>query len=546
MTPTPFDTSNSSVVLPDLSLVYGRLALTASKLVPMSDRIRPPFNSSGNTPNLPLSNGTNLGGSFRERVVAQYTGHAIVLDFSDWYNNGPETNGTDPFTIKASVELTATFNMPLTFNGQLSTVIDPNSTVVRCDPLGVRFKKGDIFWVRGFITVTAGQKYPLMRTTRGNTYGEGENFDPALAGPGADVTPYGSAWAANVNGTNFVRTPGPSGIYATPEVFTSSILAIGDSRVSGTGEDICYGSSAGVDQWIDHGWLNRACYLKWPHVVVGFSGTTLASWTANTGLGSFRRRSFIERMYFTHILCDLGINDINGGSSLTATQALWLAVWTDLTTHGRPVYQTTLAPFTTSTDNWTTISGQTPFAFESVRVQSNDWLRDGAPILNGVAVATGTTTTGTVRAGQIGHPLTGIVEIADLVESARDSGKWGVLPVSRIVSDSAITTGTAILTSATANFTANDVGLHVVVVGAGVAGGLLVRYITVVTNATTVTLSGNASTTVAGAVTQIGANGFTADGIHPSGNYGNNLGGHGTIASGVTPALTVILGPQTS
>lgn len=65
--------------------------------------------------------------------------------------------------------------------------------------------------------------------------------------------------------------------------------------------------------------------------------------------------------------------------------------------------------------------------------------------------------------------------------------------------DAAITTGTAVLTSAGASFAATDVGKVVVVAGAGAAGAKLVTTIAGYTSATQVTLTAGAGTTVSGA-----------------------------------------------
>jgi hypothetical protein len=67
------------------------------------------------------------------------------------------------------------------------------------------------------------------------------------------------------------------------------------------------------------------------------------------------------------------------------------------------------------------------------------------------------------------------------------------------VADGAITSGTAILTSATGAFVTADTGKAITVAGAGPAGGLLTTTILSYTSATQVTLATNASTTVSGA-----------------------------------------------
>ncbi|TCM55926.1 hypothetical protein C8J36_103293 [Rhizobium sp. PP-F2F-G48] len=53
----------------------------------------------------------------------------------------------------------------------------------------------------------------------------------------------------------------------------------------------------------------------------------------------------------------------------------------------------------------------------------NGWLRDSAPINTGAAVATGSNVAETVRAGQAGHPLSGVFDVAAQLESKSDPTK---------------------------------------------------------------------------------------------------------------------------
>jgi lysophospholipase L1-like esterase len=92
---------------------------------------------------------------------------------------------------------------------------------------------------------------------------------------------------------------------------------------------------------------------------------------------------------------------------------------------------------------------------------------------------------------------------------------WAVDPAGRTVTDAAMTTGTAVLTSASAGFTAADANRYVVVVGAGASGADLYARINAYTNPTTVALATNAGTTVSGATARIGY-ALTVDGTHPT------------------------------
>jgi hypothetical protein len=108
-----------------------------------------------------------------------------------------------------------------------------------------------------------------------------------------------------------------------------------------------------------------------------------------------------------------------------------------------------------------------------------------------------------------------VIELADAVESARNSGKWDVAPI-RTVADAAITSGAATLTSSTAAFTSADLGAGVLIAGAGAASADLLTNIIKVTSATSVVVATNASTTVSGASLKVGVP--TTDGLHPAGH----------------------------
>lgn len=102
---------------------------------------------------------------------------------------------------------------------------------------------------------------------------------------------------------------------------------------------------------------------------------------------------------------------------------------------------------------------------------------------------------------------------------------YGAVADAKLVTDGAITSGTAILTSATASFVPGDVGKRVTVTGAAAANSSLNTTILSYTSATQVTLSANASTTVSGARTWFGTNNQTA--------FGSCLAAIKTAGSGI-------------
>jgi hypothetical protein len=126
---------------------------------------------------------------------------------------------------------------------------------------------------------------------------------------------------------------------------------------------------------------------------------------------------------------------------------------------------------------------------------------------SGAAPASGTFTTGTLAVDQ-----NGVVRVCT---SSGTPGTWarsgaepwqfwvddyGAKGDGKIVGDGAMTSSTATLTSATANFTSGDVGKNIVVNGAlGSSSAPLYTTILSFTNSTTVVLNANATNTVSGA-----------------------------------------------
>ncbi len=541
---------------------------SARGLVPLGSRARTPYNSAGNTPSTVQSNGTNLGGTFRMTDIAQVSGAGVVLVFSNFINNGTgEVDNGDDYTIDScTIELgTDQKNIPVLFGGSRSIVVK-DGLFVFSDPVGIAIRKGQQFSVRTDVSVASGDKYPIHLVARGDPWGEGFSGDASVAGPGTDLTGFSATWVAVSGNKLNTRMCGPSAVLVRPQAPTAVLLGIGDSIIAGTGEGVTFTGfiPASADR-LDMGWVARACESRWPAFIAGLSGTALSNWNSSGGSGNYHRRNVIEQMQITHVLNQDGINDLQGGAALATVQSRAITAWRDRATWGRPQYQSTITPLaTTSSDNWTTVAGQTLHGNAAVRVTYNAWLRDGAPMhLSGgtwivdavgatgdhVARAPYWTNTGGVASateatGNVAHLLSGIIEVSDAIESTRDSGRFGISLGARVVSDANYRTGAATLTSATAAFTDTDIGRPIVIVGAGPASGNSSRLIVSRQSGTQVTLDANASTAVTGAVARIGAYGTCADGVHPSGSTAAVKGGHELMADYVRPILAEILGPD--
>lgn len=108
----------------------------------------------------------------------------------------------------------------------------------------------------------------------------------------------------------------------------------------------------------------------------------------------------------------------------------------------------------------------------------NGWLRAGAPIDPSSFAPVAIGTSGALLAGAAAHPLYAVFELADQVESARDSGLWKVLGLS---GTGDITNGSFTVNNAPTTFANGQA-----VIGTGVPVG---SYIVSGGGTTTLTLS---------------------------------------------------------
>lgn len=380
--------------------------LQAAQRIPVASRAFPSNSFSIGE----LSNAaTELGGTIRVQHQMLCSAHGLQLVYGNFYNHnlagtGTETDGPNDITVAASIE-SGGKSFPVTFNGARQVVIKPGAIGVS-DPLGVAFAKAATFYTRTYVLVTAGQQFPrgCALTVAGNF--EGQNYaNPA----GTDLTPVtAAAWAA----FNSTRGYSPYAIIGRASYPTNSPVfgLVGDSIISGAG-----------DTDTDNGFALRALNGDYPYLRVSYPGETVDAFMQQGGITRFRRASLLELANVTHIFDEFGINSLASPSikqnSVTKWQFLALLA---------KVYATTLTPKTTSTDSFVSLANQTVTANEATRTGYNDWLRDGAPIQNSAPVAIGSSGATVYRAGDALHPLAGWYEIADTVESSRNSGKWRV------------------------------------------------------------------------------------------------------------------------
>jgi hypothetical protein len=445
----------------------------------------------------------------------------LRLVYVGWANNSntasPNYNdveGPGSVTFGAAIEIGGTI-FRVTFGGKAQTTLDAAGYVIS-DPLPLDVAAGDIVYSRTF--VASGSYYTVKYTGPfGTTGGGGWTVTTDLTAPG-------SAAIADSTGNPLFA---PAAVVGKPTGTASkTCLVVGDSIASGFGDYnvVTTGRLLGNPAVTGGGFVNRAFYRDGIGLLkVSTPGDAVSNFVGNAGHS--RRLAFAEAA--GTMLCDYGRNDITNGRTLSQVQGDLLTAWGFGSKRGLRVFQTTITPRTTSTDGWLTSGNQTSTGNESVRVAMNAWLRAGAPISAGAAVAVGTT--GATLAGQSGHPLYGVLEVTDLVETARDSGIWKAALNARTVTDGAATSASTTITSATAAFTTGDVGRQIVLVGAGSAGAVYAGTITVRNSATSVGVDTTIGTTVSAASLTV-ADSYSLDGLHPSG-YGHTQMAAGVVTS---------------
>lgn len=334
-----------------------------------------------------LSNGTDLGGTFKIRHKTPK--NSQIQDIQLTYGNSQltatgEADGTHNITVRASIEYPAGVFYPVYFNGKRDVVIEPGA-LVTCDPVGIEIPADTFFFTRSHVVVTTGQTWPLGTFT----------FTANSEGNNRSVTPTDATTSGTISTGNAEGAYGPFQILATMRTPMSSIAVIGDSIAEGNGE-----SGAGDTNG------NYGCIARGVNSVYPLLKLTRQTDRAQFCAATHRRRFALLTNRVSHVICQLGINDITNGRTVAQLQADYLTIWQALCDRGYKVYQTTLTPVTTSTDSWVTVLNQTVTANESKRTQINDWLRT-CP-----------------------SPLSGVFDVADAVETARNTGIWMLDPAS--------------------------------------------------------------------------------------------------------------------
>lgn len=305
---------------------------------------------------------------------------SLQVGMANWAATGNvgEVLPTSPTTLTASIEYPVGTFTQLLWAGAPSVIVQPGTTIFT-DPLAVSIPFGAKFYVRTF---KLSASYANINPNNDfATLIDVANGD-ALSFTTTDQTMSGTVVDAGANSLDC-----PCAIIATTT--RPSIGLIGDSRVHGYRDTV----NANIG---DMGQFARPVGKFYGYINTAIGNDTAANFT--TGTNSSRRRSLLQ--YCSHICCDFGIVDIFDNTSTAAqVEALLGIVYGMPGIAGKPIYQSTLAPVSTSTDGWVTTTNQTT-TNNPQRIAVNAWIRT------------------------VPSPLKGIFDVCPAVETALNSGIW--------------------------------------------------------------------------------------------------------------------------
>lgn len=188
---------------------------------------------------------------------------------------------------------------------------------------------------------------------------------------GADLTPTGSGDLGSAVGYGF----GPMAVIAErTDSSVKSVVIRGDSIAFGQGDG---GAGYTKEGYFDVGWVNRSLNHAMPYVRWSKGATYAADIRGDA-------YSILLYQYHDYFICTYGVNDLTINSAATIKSDL-LAIWTAAKNAGLRVAQTTITP-------------RSPH--NAKRIEVNDYIRS------------------------MPAPLDYVIEVADAVETARNSGTW--------------------------------------------------------------------------------------------------------------------------
>lgn len=346
----------------------------------VANRTHYPFNG--------FSSGSNTASNYRSVHYTKAGGRVSLLKLV--FNNSTigttgEAVGNAAFTVKASIEYNSV-TYPVYFGGTTRTKSLALDEQVVSDAVAVSIPANTLFYVRTYVTVTnLGEKWPVAQAA---VTAIGEGF--AATTDKTDDYTYTSFSAASI----FC----PSAILGYTSTDTANVLIIGSSSGWGQGD-------TAESPTYDFGYISRALRAS-GHDYIKFTRASTAMSHYLTGAGYLRLLAYLNVVKPTHVIHQLGPNDLTSAASFATMQSRINSMVDILGSTGARVIQATYTPVTTSTDSWATLVNQTVVSSNTARIDTNNWIRGGG--------VTG---------------ITGYIECCGAVESSQDSGKFKVTGV---------------------------------------------------------------------------------------------------------------------
>lgn len=317
-----------------------------------------------------------------------------VLVFPNWYladftgnTFGKELAVPGTATITAAIEYPVGNFTQVKFGGSTSSTV-ASGGMLTSDPCPITIPDGEFFFVRTFYTNASGvpsHGYFNISTSYDGFHSEALTYaalglsDQTMGGTVIDS---GSTGGGSINGGGY--TYGPCAILS--QTTKPSFLLIGDSRCEGQ-YDSYNGDATG-----NVGEIARSVGQAYAYINCGRGNGSAAQMVAT------HTNRVLLAAYVSHVISEFGGADLRAGASAATVLGNLQTIWGYFT--GKFVYQSTITPFTTSTDSWATTVNQTQATGSGPRITLNDAVRG---LTSGIAAC---------------------LEVADQAESARNSGLW--------------------------------------------------------------------------------------------------------------------------
>jgi lysophospholipase L1-like esterase len=364
-----------SLDIPDLRSGLDRAATLGSQVI--ANRTHYPFNG--------FSSGSSQATNYRSAHWTRRGGRVSLIRLV--FNNSTigatgEAVGNAAHTVKASIEYNGVI-YPVYFGGTTRTKTLAVDEQVVSDAVAISIPADTMFHVRTFLTTEVlGEKWPVAQAAN-TSLGEGY----ASTTDKSDDVAYTTFSAASIYC--------PSAILGyTHATDTANVMVIGSSSGWGQGD-------TAEASYYDYGYISRALSNQYGYLKFTRASTAMSQYL--TGAGYARMLAWMNVVKPTHVIHQLGSNDLTSGASLSTMQSRLAEMWDILGCTGARVIQATYTPVTTSSDSWATLSGQTLANSNGVRILTNEWIRSVPS-----------------------SAITGYLETCNVVESSPNSGRWAV------------------------------------------------------------------------------------------------------------------------